>query len=571
MNLTEQHLPLLQRAAQALKERTYYSPYPENPKAYPAEEAQAGEAAFHAQMNQDFTRLLQGGVQALPLRFEGEEISPYLQSGLGIRYPVFADKVLVQLAGQGREAWMAAGAELRAALLCESLERMRSSFAEIAHATMHTTGQSYMMSFQASGPHAADRALEAVAMAWQEQTRYDSACSWVKPMGKIAVELHKTWKPVGKGIALVVGCSTFPTWNSLPGIYASLAVGNPVLVKPHPKAVYPIAVVVAILQELLQEHGFNPNLCQLACDSTQHPLTKELATHPDVKTIDYTGNSEFGQWLEAQSLFGKTVFTEKAGVNPVLVHSAPDLAAVWDNLAFSVSLYAGQMCTAPQNIFLPLAGITDAQGQHHTYQDLVQGLAGALRKIKDHPQMGPGVLATVQNARTLERLKSLQDGAGESLLLASEPVAHEAFPHALSYSPLLIQAEPGRSDWYGAEQFGPIAFVVPYEDPEQALQIMLEQIHAHGALSCGIYCTDPVWSNHLCDRLALSFVPVSLNLTGPIYLNQHAAFSDFHGTGGNAAGTASFCDANFVNQRMVWVGRREMVGVHTLPPPPAKA
>ena len=55
------------------------------------------------------------------------------------------------------------------------------------------------------------------------------------------------------------------------------------------------------------------------------------------------------------------------------------------------------------------------------------------------------------------------------------------------------------------------------------------------------------------------FTPVSFNLTGYFWVNQHAAFSDFHVTGGNPAGNASFTDANFVNQRFVWVGHREMV------------
>mgnify|MGYP000406532731 FL=1 len=55
------------------------------------------------------------------------------------------------------------------------------------------------------------------------------------------------------------------------------------------------------------------------------------------------------------------------------------------------------------------------------------------------------------------------------------------------------------------------------------------------------------------------FTPVTFNLKGNFWINQHAAFSDFHGTSGNAAGNASFADANFVNRRFVWVGHREMV------------
>ena len=37
---------------------------------------------------------------------------------------------------------------------------------EMANAVMHTTGQAFPMAFQAGGPHAQDRGLEAVAMAW---------------------------------------------------------------------------------------------------------------------------------------------------------------------------------------------------------------------------------------------------------------------------------------------------------------------------------------------------------------------------------------------------------------------
>ena len=38
-------------------------------------------------------------------------------------------------------------------VLIDSLEGVKNRFFELAYATMHTTGQSFMMSFQASGPH----------------------------------------------------------------------------------------------------------------------------------------------------------------------------------------------------------------------------------------------------------------------------------------------------------------------------------------------------------------------------------------------------------------------------------
>ena len=89
-------------------------------------------------------------------------------------------------------------------------------------------------------------------------------------------------------------------------------------------------------------------------------ITKELAEHPSVKLIDFTGNSVFGSYLE--SLPGKTVFTEKTGVNSVILDSAEDMDKVASNLAFSVNLYSGQMCTAPQNFYIPEGGIKTPSG-----------------------------------------------------------------------------------------------------------------------------------------------------------------------------------------------------------------
>ena len=37
--------------------------------------------------------------------------------------------------------------------------------------------------------------------------------------------------------------------------------------------------------------------------------------------------------------------------------STDDYAGLLGNLAFSLSLYSGQMCTTPQNIFVPAGGI----------------------------------------------------------------------------------------------------------------------------------------------------------------------------------------------------------------------
>jgi len=56
-----------------------------------------------------------------------------------------------------------------------------------------------------------------------------------------------------------------------------------------------------------------------------------------------------------------------------------------------------------------------------------------------------------------------------------------------------------------------------------------------------------------------AFTPVSFNLTGFIWVNQHAAFSDFHVTGGNPAGNATYVNPEYLIKRFVWVGHRRLV------------
>ena len=71
------------------------------------------------------------------------------------------------------------------------------------------------MAFQAGGAHALDRALEAVAYAYAEMTRTPGTAVWEKPAGKgEPLRMEQDLHVVPRGVALVIGCNTFPTWNS---------------------------------------------------------------------------------------------------------------------------------------------------------------------------------------------------------------------------------------------------------------------------------------------------------------------------------------------------------------------
>jgi phenylacetic acid degradation protein paaN len=553
MSLYKKHDSTLNRAIKALHDRTFYAAFPEHPSpTVYGETADAdGQAKFKASLGKKFEELLQES----PERWAGDEESPYLQEHLKIQYPIFTSKQLIERSKKAFQQWRKMHVNDRAGILVESLERVKARFFEIAYATMHTTGQGFMMAFQASGPHAADRALEAIAAGYEELNRFPSRAVWDKPMGKFNIQLNKEWRAVPKGISVVIGCSTFPTWNSVTGIYASLITGNAVIVKPHPGAVLPIAIFVAEIQKTLAANNCDPNACQLAVDTFDKLLTKELAEHPDVKLIDYTGNSAFGNYLE--SLPGKTAFTEKTGVNSVILDSVEDVDKVAANLAFALTLYSGQMCTAPQNFYIPASGLKTATGSI-SFDEFAQKLVDNVNALVDNPKAGPFVLGSIQNKKTCDRITDAEKIGGK-VWLKSKSITNPMFKNARVFTPVVVEVNASAKEVYSKELFGPIALLIRTKNTDESIQLAQEMAVNHGAISCGAYTTDPLVKEKIADEMALAATPVSFNLTGGIYMNQNAAFSDFHVTGGNPAGNASFTNSDYVTRRFTWVGHREPV------------
>ncbi|MFE9404576.1 phenylacetic acid degradation protein PaaN [Streptomyces sp. NPDC006530] len=544
MQLTEKHRPTLDGALEAIRTRAYWSPHPEHPKAYGETGAEDGKAAFDALLNRRFD-LDQPGTDD----WTGAEVSPY-GIELGVQYPHPDLDVLLPAMRAGMADWRAAGPETRALVCVEILARIGARTHEFAHAVMHTSGQAFMMAFQAGGPHAQDRGLEAVAYAYQEQTRTPAgSAAWSKPQGKRdPLELTKTFTPAGRGIALLIGCNTFPTWNGYPGLFASLATGNPVLVKPHPRAVLPLAMTVKVAREVLAEAGFDPNLVALAAERPGEGIAKTLAVRPEVKIIDYTGSSAFGDWLEANARQAQ-VYTEKAGVNTVVIDSTDNYKGMLANLSFSLSLYSGQMCTTPQNLLIPRDGITTDAGPK-TFDEVVGDLAGAVGGLLGDDARANALLGALVNPDVKSRLEAAS-GLGE-VALPSREVTNPEFPDAVVRTPVIVKldgAKPDAEAVYLSECFGPVSFAVAVDSTADAVELLRRTVRDKGAMTVGAYTTSPEVESAVEDVCLDESAQLSLNLTGGVYVNQTAAFSDFHGSGGNPAANAALCDGAFVSNR----------------------
>lgn len=559
----ERHEPTLRRAWQACKERSFWSPFPELPDKYPEAEAarEAGRRAYEAHLGHPFEIDQPGRTGWL-----GSEVSPYTREPLAVRYPQSSLDPLFDAAQQAVDAgWRQADPEERVGVLMEVIERLYRNLFEIVHAVFHTTGQSFNMSYAGSGVNALDRGIEALAYAWDAMTVLPRQARWSREFGSTTISLDKTYRLVPRGVTVCFTCASFPTWNAYPAMMASLATGNAVIVKPHPATVLPMAISIRIFRQMLVEAGFDPNLVTLAMDSPEAPIGKEIVQHLRTAIVDFTGSVRFGAWVE-KNAHPALAYTETAGCNTVVLVSCEDLDATLRSIATTLCMFSAQMCTSPQNIYIPREGVWVGKGASTRLvarDEVALQLAAAVDKLAGNPKKAGMILAAIQSDDTLRTLDWLHDEGRRSgrVLLAHRPYPHPEFPQARTSTPLMLQVGKDRQDLYGEERFGPVSFVIEVDDAEDALSQATNDVRRGGGLTAFLYALDEAYVTRAQDAYARVGAQLTINLTGPMPLNFAAAYSDYHVTGLNPAGNASLTDHAFVASRFRIVQSRRPASV----------
>jgi phenylacetic acid degradation protein paaN len=215
------------------------------------------------------------------------------------------------------------------------------------------------------------------------------------------------------------------------------------------------------------------------------------------------------------------------------------------NLAFSLTLYSGQMCTTPQNVLIPRGGIQTPAGPR-SFAEVAAGIADAVARLTADDAKAVEVTGAIVNDDVLARLDAAR--AQGTVLLDARIIAHPAYPDAVVRTPLLLTTESAAGG-FDEEWFGPITFLVATESTMDSVELFRRTVAERGALTAAVYATSPEVIDEV-ERAALDTgVHLSVNLTGAVFVNQSAAFSDFHGSGANPAANAALTDGAFVASR----------------------
>lgn len=185
---------------------------------------------------------------------------------------------------------------------------------------------------------------------------------WLWSKHRESVNLHdrfleKHWIPVGP--VVVFGASNFPlAYGTLGGdTIGALAAGCPVIVKGHSLHAGTSTLLAKITDEVLAENDFPPGVFGHVLDKG-FQAGQRLIMDERIKAGAFTGSTTGGMSLFRLAQNRKSpipFFAEMGSLNPViLLRKSNDSIENWRNLANAVAEDAGQFCTKPGLILVPI-------------------------------------------------------------------------------------------------------------------------------------------------------------------------------------------------------------------------
>lgn len=361
----------------------------------------------------------------------------------------------VTRAQEACDQWWGASPKRRAEVLAsiaDALEGDSESLVELADAETHLGGPR-LIGEVARTCFQLRMFAQALADGYLLAASTDVAVSGAPPEGH--PELVRTYVPLG--VVGVFGASNFPfAFGVLGGDTASaFAAGCAVVAKEHPAHPRLSSRLVDLARTALSKVGAPVDLLTSVSGLREGV---ELVTDPRVKAIGFTGSLAAGRALfDAASTRPDPIpfYGELSSLNPVVV--TPEAGKVRaDEIASgfveSMTLSGGQFCTKPAVLIAPRSAGIAVKARNlissvPSMRLLTDAIATHYSQTIDEVAQRPGV--------GLGRSMNEVDG-----MVAAAVIEAEIDDFLEPDSPLR------------RECFGPSAVVLPYDDPQQAMQAL---------------------------------------------------------------------------------------------------
>ncbi|MBX3563574.1 MAG: 2-hydroxymuconic semialdehyde dehydrogenase [Sphingomonas sp.] len=345
----------------------------------------------------------------------------------------------------------------RRALLARVADLIEARFDEFLEAEIADTGKPHTLAHHLDIPRGAANFrvfADAIANMPAETFEMDT------PDGGKAIN-YAVRKPLG--VVAVISPWNLPlllmTWKVAP----AMACGNAVIVKPSEET----PSTTTLLGEVMNEAGIPAGAFNVVHGFGPNSAGELLTSHPGVRAITFTGETRTGtEIMKAAAPTVKALSFELGGKNAAIVFDDADIPAAVTGLARAVFLNTGQVCLAPERIYVQ-RGVFDAfvAGMKAKAEALKPGLPHD-SGVDLGPLISAGHRAKVLGyyALAVEEGATVVTGGGVPKL--DGPAADGFFVQPTLWTGLPHDARICRE-----EIFGPAAAIIPFDSEEEAIAL----------------------------------------------------------------------------------------------------
>ncbi|MBO9514828.1 MAG: aldehyde dehydrogenase family protein [Variovorax sp.] len=267
------------------------------------------------------------------------------------------------------------------------------------------------------------------------------------------------------GPVAVITAFNFPSavfaWNAA----LALVCGDPVIFKPSEKAPLSGLATFRALERAIARFGERApaGLAQIVIGRAAQ--AQALVDSDGIALVSATGSTRMGREVgpRVAARFGRRIL-ELGGNNAMIVTPAADLDMALRAILFSAVGTAGQRCTSLRRLIV-----------HRSVKEaLVARLLAAYENLRiGHPlEEGTLVGPLIDEAAfdALQRAIAEVEAQGGRMLTGGQRVLADRFPKAFYVRPAIAEM-PTQTELVRRETFGPLLYVLAYDDLDQAIEM----------------------------------------------------------------------------------------------------
>lgn len=357
-------------------------------------------------------------------------------------------KAALDAAVEAQADWARSAPRDRGEILRRAFELVTSRSGELAQIMTLEMGKTLAES-------QAEIAYGAEFLRWfsEEAVRIHGRYS-VAPNG--ATRLLTLKQPVGP--CLMITPWNFPLAMATRKIAPAIAAGCTMVLKPA--ALTPLTALW--FTDVMTEAGVPAGVLNVINTSHTAAVMEPLVTDPRLRKLTFTGSTEVGRTLIAQSAQNLLrVSMELGGNAPFVVFDDADLDAAVDGAMLAKMRNIGEACTAA-NRFLVHSSVID---------EFATRLGDRMAKLTLGRGVEPGVdVGPLVEEKQRNKVAELVDDAvakGARIVTGGAAVPGDGW----FYQPTVLTHVPDDADLRREEIFGPVAALIPFADEDEAVRL----------------------------------------------------------------------------------------------------